>query len=226
MQQLEVVRIIAAHPESSSVDVLLVRTGARVSGVQVLTGMAGADHGVSGLVAPAEQDEAKPAEAQVKAERVIYGVMAMAGLPVLLGFLHPQVSQTLFADRNRFVWRHPSDLYATATDAGDLEIAHPSGTFIRIGESPEHEDLTGQDHDQRWAIARNTDKQPSLRIAVAAGGTPHTTLTIEPGGKVTLECDGDLELSAGGAATIHSAGKLTLQSDDSIEATAPRIDLN
>lgn len=223
---LEVVRVVAAHPESNSVDVLLVRTGARVANVQVLTGMAGADHGVSGLVAPAEQDEARPFEAQIQSDRVVYGVMAMAGLPLLIGFLHPQVSQILFAERNRFVWRHPSDLYATATDGGDLEIAHPSGTFIRIGDSPEHEDLTAKDQDKRWAIARNTDKQPSLRIAVAAGGTVHTTLTIEPGGAVRLRCDGDLSVQAGGHASIRAAGKLTLHSDDSVEITAPRIDLN
>lgn len=213
MGDLDLVRVVAVHPEANAVDVVSVRTGARVAGVQVLGGMAGADHGESGLMEPAEQAQAKPFDAPLDPTRVIYGVLARAGgMPILLGFLHPQVSQTLFAEKNRFVWRHPSDLYATVRDNADLELAHPSGTFIRIAATSAHEDLTGRDYDARWKIARNTAAAPWLSVAIAnAGAAPHTTLTIDPSGNVSFYNAGNV--------TWHTVGNITAQIDGSLSAT-------
>lgn len=211
---IEIVRVVACHPEANAVDVVVLRTGARVPGVQVLADMAGANHGSGGLVRPAEQDTASPYSAPPDDATAILGAMAYAGgLPLLVGFLHPQVSQMLFADRNRFTWRHPSDLYLTATDDGSIELAHPSGTFFRISEAPAHENLTGQDHDQRWAIKRNTGRAPHVRLEVAAAGGVHTTLDIAPGGNISLHCDGNLAVDVGGNATVQVAGDASVAVD-------------
>ncbi len=231
-----IVRIVSAHPEGNAVDVVNVRTGARTSGVQVLCDMASATFGSSGLMAPSEQDDPKPFDADLDPARVMYGLMIDAGVPLLLGFLPPQVSQILFADKNRFVWRHPSDLYLTAQDNGDVELAHPSGTFLRIAATAPHEDLTGKDYDKKWAIARNLDAAPWISLAVAnAGAAPHTTLTIDPNGNVafynagnvtwhthgnvTAQVDGNLAATVNGTANVHVVGDTTVQVDGNLSGT-------
>lgn len=217
---LEVVRIVASHPEANSVDVVVMRTAAVVSGVQVLCGMAGADHGSSGLMQPVEQAATKPSAAPIDPAQVQYGILGYAGQPVLIGFLHPQVSQTLFTEKNRFMWRHPADVYATVRDNADLELSFPSGTFIRIGAAPAHEDLTGKDYDKKFKIARNLDSAPWLSVAIAnAGAAPHTTLTIDPSGNVTFENAGNLSAYVHGNATLHVGGNTTAQLDGNLSAT-------
>lgn len=233
----EVVRIVQVHPEANSVDVVIQRTGGRVAGVQVLCGMAAGDHGVSGLMQPAEQEGGKPYDAQIDPARVSYGLMAMAaGMPLLVGFLPPQVAQIMFAEKNRFMWRHPADVYATVKDNADLEVSFPSGTFLRIGAAPAHEDLTGKDYDKKWAIARNLDSAPWVSLSVAnAGAAPHTTLTIDPNGNVafynagnvtwhtvgniTAQVDGNLAATVNGTANVHVKGNTTVQLDGNLSGT-------
>jgi hypothetical protein len=226
---LEIVRVVAVHPEANSVDVVVCRTSARICGVQVLHGWAGADHGVSGLVQPAEQDanSTAPWLADLDAKRAIYAVVAQLGMPVLLGFLHPQVGQLMFAERNRWTWRHPSDLYATVRDNADLELAHPSGTFLRIAAAAAHEDLSGKDYDKRWAIERNTGAAPWVALKVANAGGVHTTITIDPSGNVVVDHAGNLTwtthgnaaITVDGTANIHVVGDVTVNADADLHLT-------
>lgn len=222
----EIVRVVVAHPEANSVDVVVMRTGAKVCGVQVLAATAGSAHGVSGIPQPAEQSATDPFSAPIDPQHVIFGLMLLVGVPLLLFYLPPQVSQLLFSDKNRFIWRHPSDVYFTATDNGDFEVAHPSGMYFRVGVNPDHEDLTGRDYDAQWAIKNNTGTTPTVRLSVGPAGSPDTVITIAPGGVVTVACKGNLAATVGGTAAISSTGAMTLHSDDSIALSAPRIDFN
>lgn len=195
---LKLARVVNVHPESHSVDLVVMDDNRRFSGVKVLAGSAGGDFGISGLAVPTNTGY----DARNSGKRDIYAVIDWMGFtPVVLGFLHPEVSQVLFRDKERMVYRHPSDVYLTVDGEGNTELHHPSGAFVRLGTSPAHEDLSGKDVDGVWAISRNTDKAVHIRIEQAGGGA---YVDIDPAGnvvvkaaKVTLNtpltvCTGDL----------------------------------
>src|SRR3546814_4397963 len=44
-----------------------------------------------------------------------------------------QVCQMLFKDLERRINRHASDVYSTIDADGNMEVYHPSGTYLQIG---------------------------------------------------------------------------------------------
>lgn len=211
-------RVAAVHPEDHSVDVIMIRTGARLPGVQVLAEFATTNSGAHDLPNVSMPPSGDKWDLTAATDRDMIAVVGyIDGLPVVLGFLFPQVSQMLFADANRRVHRHASDWYTTVDGAGNFEAAHPSGTFLRVGETPDHEDLTGQDVDGHWAIAKNTTRTPHVRLVVANGGAVKADIHVDPSGNVTVTNAGNLSAHAAGTAAIQSDGDMTL--------TAPNINL-
>jgi hypothetical protein len=87
-----------------------------------------------------------------------------------------------FEQKNRRIVRHASDVYTTIDDAGNTELYHPSGVYFRIGTNPAHEDLSGQDVDGQWKIARNTAQAVHVHLAALNG----TTFDVDPTGNVTV----------------------------------------
>lgn len=206
---IELGRVLAVHPESASVDVCLVSDGRRLSGVRVMASSASTNTGMADL--PSVEHEAKDDPTKPLGSREMFAVIAFyQGLAVCLGFLHPTVSQLMFADKDRMVYRHSSDVYVSIDSGGNTELSHPSGTYLRIGETAAHEDLTGQDFDHKWKIAKNTEKSVHVHLSVKAAGTEVASLNISPGGQVVLSAASDI--------TITSGTHISLQ--------APRIDLN
>lgn len=187
---LRLAKVTRAHPEDHSVDLLMLDTADRVPGVQVLGDFAGTDFGESGLVEP---DQVNPDDPWSPRDTKTRDLLAVVGQIrqsfVVIGFLFPQVAQALFARKNFRVKRYPSDVYTTVDDAGNVEVAHPSGTFIRIGESLAHEDLTGQDFDRIWQVTKNTGRSVGVRVEVGGGGggARRSTWTMAADGTVTLD---------------------------------------
>lgn len=201
---LSLARVVDTHPESHAVDVVLLDDGRRISGVQVLSGSAGGDFGKSDLAVPASTGY----EAKKTGTRDIYGVVAwISEIPVVIGFLFPQVAQCLFSDKERMVYRHASDAYMTIDGKGNAEFYHPSGAFIRLGTSGAHEDLTGKDYDKVWKIAKNTGSKVHIHVE-QGGGT--ASLDIDPAGNIAINHAGNLSVTTGGAATIEVTGDTTL----------------
>jgi hypothetical protein len=223
----KVARVVATHPESHAVDVVVMDDNRRLSGVQVLAGMAGGNVGLSDLPEPTVTDPQRPFESSNTNERDIYAVVAFVGaIPLVVGFLYPQVAECLFASKNFRVNRHASDVYYTIDGAGNIELAHPSGTYIRIGETLDHVDLTGQDYDQKWKTAKNTDKLPGLRVQVANSGGVKTTFTIDKDGNVAMTTAGTLSMSSAGNMTLHSDGDMAISATGDINVTGANINLN
>lgn len=159
-------------------DVEFLADGRRIAGVQVMTGFAGTDFGSSGVAGPEVPGYGK----DNNRVRDVFGVVGFVNnQPVVLGFVFPQVSQMLFGEDGRMVYRHPSDVYLTIDKDGNTELAHPSGAFIRLGVTPEHEDLTGKDANGLWKISRNLDKPVNIHVE-QAGGT--AAVNIAPDGTV------------------------------------------
>jgi phage gp45-like len=234
---LSLARVLRVHPKSNTVDVMRLDTGAEERDVAVLSGVPSAQNtGLADLAEPSKVD--MDAGAPMTGERDVLAVLAELGeATFILGFFYPQVSQLLF-DREEFrVNRHASDWYTTVNKDGDFEAYHPSGSYVRIAEDPEHEDLTGQDFDGEWKIERNTDKKPHLRVVVANGGEKKLDIHADPDGNVTLEVQGKLDatvkkdvtltakakLSAkvAGDVKVETHGKATVKSPSNVTVDAP-----
>lgn len=216
---LNLARVVDIHPESHAVDVVLMDDGRRISGVQVLAGSAGTNFGVADLAMP----DAVGYEAKNSKTRDIYAVLSwVRDIPVVLGFLYPQVAQCLFREKERMVYRHASDVYVTIDGNGNTEIYHPSGAYFRIGESGAHEDLTGKDYDKVWAIKRNTDKKVHIHLEQGGGVA---ALDIDPAGNISLTHAGNLTTSTGGNLSATVGGSTDLNSGP-VTITAPSLTIN
>lgn len=180
-------RVVAIHPEDHSCDLVLLTDGTRLSGVQIMSSSASTNTGLNDLVVPATAPGGDRWSASQRTGRDIIAIVDWCeGNPYVVGFLFPQVCQMTFKEANRKVDRHASDFYHTVDGKGNAEWYHPSGTYLRIGESPAHEDLTGKDFDGKWAIKNNTGTAPHMQLVVASGGSPKCTVNIDPGGNVTV----------------------------------------
>lgn len=220
---LNLARVVDIHPESNAVDIVFMDDGRRYAGVQVVSGSAGTNFGYADLSLPDKTGY----DAGNTNTRDIYAVVSFVKqIPVVLGFLFPQVAQCLFEDKERMVYRHASDVYVTVDKNGNTEVAHPSGTFLRIGETPGHEDLTGKDFDKVWKIERNTGRAVYVHLTVANAGSPVATLDIDPSGNVVETNAGNLSATVGGATTVDSAGAVTIKSGASITLQAPSLVFN
>ena len=150
------------------------------------------------------------------------------GAPICLGFICPPICELNFKDD---IWdefriqRHASDLYETIDRDANHEWYHPSGTFLRVAEDPEHLDLTGKDYDQKWAIRRNTDKAPHVRLVVANAGTKVTDVDIDPDGNVTVTTQGNIVATAAKAISLTATEPVTIIAP-AINLNAATIDLN
>lgn len=209
MASLRIAKVVKVLDKGRACDIVFVDNGAQASKVQVMSPDAATDCGVSGLITPTEPDE--PYGAKTTEERIVYAAVGfVAGnLPVILGFFYPQVSQMMFDRPNFRIYRHPSDVYVTFNDAGDVEVFHPSGTYLRIGEDPAHEDLEGQDFDQKFAITRNTDKEVHVKLQVRNGGEDKASLHILPTGDVQLTTVADVTATVGGDVALSVSGSIT-----------------
>lgn len=202
MKSLLIGRVLNFHPHDSSCDIQLMTDGAELTGVPVLCGMVTTSSGGIDLHEPEGNAYNQPGSAT----RDEFAVVGWVGpCPVVLGFLAPQISQVLFDRKNFKVERHASDVYSTINATGDVELAHPSGTFLRIGASPAHEDLTGQDFDASWKISRNTAAAVWLSISIANAGSVVATLQIDPSGNVSLTNSGNLTVNTTGNAALTAA---------------------
>lgn len=215
-------RVAAIHPEDYAVDLVMTDDGSRLAGVQVLAPHASTSSGSNCLPNPATPKSGDAWDLRETTDRdVLAGVAFFGQYPVVLGFRFPQVCQMLFKDLERAINRHPSDFYTSIDGQGNFEAYHPSGTFLRIGTSPEHEDLTGKDFDGKWKIARNTDKAVHVHLTVANGGSTVASLDIDPSGNVTLEHAGNYTQKVGGTYTVESTGAATIKAP-SVTHDAPQ----
>lgn len=214
---MKLAKVVRVYPESNKVDLLVLDDGRRLPGVSVMAaGPVSSSSGVSGLPTPDSQDLPDPYEAPTFSKRDIVAVVGFYEyLPIVMGFLFPEVSECLFADKDRYMNRTPSDLYWTVDGLGNAELFHPSGAYVRIATNSAHEDLKGKDFDKVFNPARNADKKVHFHIAQAGG---KASVDIAPSGAISVQSKSTLSMNAAGAVSITSGAGITL--------TAPTINLN
>ena len=208
---LRLAKVTGIAPGGYSVDLLFLDDGSRVPSVQVVSPSAATDAGYNSLIAPdTGADQWSAADSNTRDLTAVVGFMQ--GFPVVLGFLFPQVCQMLFDRQNFEVKRHPSDVYTAIDDDGNVEVFHPSGTYLRIGETPAHQDLTGQDLDGQWKISKNTGKAVHVQLTIKNAGSQVASLNIDPSGNVTLDHTGNFTHNVGGSYTANVTGAYVLRS--------------
>jgi hypothetical protein len=226
---LRVAIIVETHPEDHSVDLVMLDDGSRHIGVQVLAQNASARTGtldMPKIVPPGDKwDITKTNGQDMKA------VVAFVGrTPVVVGTLFPQVNQVLLKDPEARRYRHQSDVETLIDGAGNMQITHPSGTYIRIGETTAADTLAGKHADDN-ATDRNTGKRVNIHIGMAGGALE---LTMTPGGAVALRCNQGVTVDAGQGVTVKApsvtldtpnttlTGNLTVQGSTSLQAVTSR----
>lgn len=227
---IKVGRVVAIHPESNAVDVLMLDSGTRYPAVQVASGACSDKAGLSDLPDPGLGSGDSRWDINRKPKHTITALVMQVGgprgMPVVMGFLPPQVCQILFEEHNRRIFRHPSDVYTLIDANGDTELYHPSGTYFRIGVNATHDDLTGKDFDGKWAITENTGTAPGVKLVVANGGATKAMLSIDHSGNVSVTCAGTLSLNSTGNMSLTTGGNLTLSVSGTLNATATSYNWN
>lgn len=194
-------KVVRVYPGGRSADLVMFDDNSPCTNVQVTSGAASTRSGFSGMIEPTLPPDGEWGNQDSGDQDVTALVAFMKGNPIIIGFLFPQVCQMLFPDKNRMIFRSPSDLYSTIDDEGNFELAHPSGAYVRVGTNPEHEDLTGKDFDGKWKIARNTDKKVYVHIEQAGG---LAVLDITPDGAITIQSKSTIDVVAEGKTTVKA----------------------
>lgn len=200
--------VVAVHPEDHSVDLVMADNGERLIGVQVPTLNGSTRTGTIDLPAvPEKKDKWDITQLTGQDMKAIVGYVGRN--PVVRGFLFPQVNQMLSKDPKMRIDRHQSDVMTTIDGDGNIQLTHPSGTYIRIGETPDKVDMAGKNADGSAAFDRNTGRRVNIRIGLAGGVLE---LTMTPTGGVLLKAAEGIDIEAGTDSTFK-APKLTLDAD-------------
>ncbi len=206
---LDVGTVVGSYLSGMSVDVLT-DDGSRLANVQVM-GAASSDQ-TGTLELPdvgGPLDDTRWSHTATFTRNVRAVISYLHRVPVCIGFLFPQETQMTFSDKNRRITRHASDVYTSVDDSGNFELFHPSGTYLRIGSSPSHEDLTGTDVDKLWKIARNTTAAPYVHLGVYNAGASVSSLEFDPSGNVALQANANVTADVGGNVTATVKGNVT-----------------
>lgn len=197
--------VVAVHPEDYSVDLVMSDDGSRLVGVQVLSPNGSARSGTVDLPFVPE----RPEKWDIR-QRDGQDMQAMVGYfgrnPVVMGFLYPQVNQMTLTDGKTMRYRHSSDVGFSIDGDGNVQLSHPSGTYVRIGENPDLDDVGAKSVDGSQTD-RNTGKKVSIRVGLAGG---KAVLTINPDGDVSLITKGSIDMDAQGAIGVSSPVGITL----------------
>ena len=129
-------KVVKVHPSDHSVDLVMMDNGAKLANVQVLSPTASTRSGRVDLPEPDIEDQSKPWSLKMsKKQDLLAAVAMMAGTPICIGFLYPQVNELAMVDdtKNLAIQRHASDFYHITTDAAVKTFCHPGGAYLSFG---------------------------------------------------------------------------------------------
>ena len=197
--------VVGVNPQDYSVDLVLADNHARMSGVQVQAHTASARSGSVEL--PDVQPRKDKWDIRERTEQEVMALVDFVGsVPVVTGFLYPQISQMTHTDGKLKYHRHTSDVQTYTDGEGNMGLLHPSGAHITIGTAPDPKDFAGQNFDKSLKVDRNTDKKVFLRVALAGNVA---VLTMTPEGACTLHLDKTVDVECT-RATIKASDSIVL----------------
>jgi GpV Apex motif len=227
---LRLAKLQSINPSSNAATLLMLDDGSLLPGVQIMMPHASTNSGNYDLPVPTPPPSGSnldPTLTRSAGGRDLIAVVAFAGrTPVVMGFLTSQIGQCTFATPGFSVYRHQSDVYRTIDADADIELAHPSGSFVRLAESPDHVDLTGTDVDQQWKIAANTGSAPYFNLIIKNAGHQVAQLQLDPEGNMVLDIAGNLTATVGGNLTATIDGTASVDSTGDMTLTAPLLTID
>ncbi len=199
---IEQARVVRVDWKSNTVD-LVMSDGRPISGVRVASMSASTNTGMNDLPMPDTVSGKTPFSSggYSQTRDIIALVLSVGMTPVVIGFLHPVGSQMMLTDEERMVYRHASDVYHTIDKFGNMEIAHPSGAFIRVATDSAHEDLAAKSRNGNWKITRNTASQVHIHIEQAGGVA---SINIAPNGAITINSENTVIVTSAVSATVNA----------------------
>jgi hypothetical protein len=227
--------VVATHPEDHSVD-LVMSDGRRMVGVQVMTSNGSTRSGVFDMPAvPTKKnkwDISKPT-----GQDQIAIVDFVDGLPIVVGFLFPQVSQMTLNDPKTRMTRHQSDVITMLDGNGNYQRLHPSGAAMIIGESIIRSIIKEKNTDKNLKVDVNLNRQvniffgtkedaSSLKLLFTGNAILHGDMLAQMD-STHVKLDAKLDVTIKGARTVKIiAPKIELQATNEITMTAPTITMN
>lgn len=157
-------KVVKVHPSDHSVDLVMMDNGAKLANVQVLSPTASTRSGRVDLPEPDIEDQSKPWSLKMsKKQDLLAAVAMMAGTPICIGFLYPQVNELAMPEKtkNLAIDRHASDLYSVTDDQANTATHHPYGAYISMGVVTISIEKGG-DFDKKWNLQRNTDNVANI----------------------------------------------------------------
>lgn len=208
--------VVATHPEDHSVDLVMADDGSRLIGVPVLSGSASTRTGTVDMPAvPASRD--KWDVRQRNGQDMEAMVAFMGRNPVVLGFQYPQINQVLLKDPKTRYSRHQSDVEWMIDGDGNIQLLHPGGAYVRIGETPDKVETAGKNADASAKADRNTGRKVNVRIGLAGNAVE---VTMTPDGVVTFKLDSDFNVEAKGNINLGAEGSIALKAGGDISMEA------
>lgn len=219
---IRLARVTYVHPEAQRFEAIFLDTGDYVRDVQVMTPYGGTDFGyTTGVPFPDEEGhDPNMTENDPDVRHIVAVVACLQGMNICLGYLYPQITQMAFtrSDKNRLIERHPSDTYRTISNDGDMDLVHPGGAYIRMGEGESPDALDGRDYDGIWKIKRNKDKSVTITLA-----SREAQMRLTPDGRILLS--GAMSIEADAPDIKVRSATTTVESSDQVSVSAPLVDV-
>jgi hypothetical protein len=210
--------VTAVHPEDHSVDLIMADDGSPMIGVQVLTPNGSTRSGTVDLPAIKATN---PRDVSKATDQDMHAIVGFVGRhPVVTGFLYPQVNQMLHTDPQLRMDRHQSDVITTVDGDGNIQLAHPSGLYLRIGGTPEKVDYAGKNADASLTVDRNTSTTPYVRLSMPGG---KAVLTIAPDGAVSLTTETTIDVTAQGNINVTTHANAHVTAESMATVTTPHL---
>lgn len=214
--------VVATHPEDHSVDLVMADDGSRLVGVQVQAPSASTRSGTVNL--PAIPEKADKWDISKRTEQEVEAFVDFVGrTPVVTGFKFPQVNQILSKDPKMLYSRHQSDVEYMIDGDGNVQFNHPSGAYIRIGETPDKAETAGKNADGNAKIDRNTGRKVNIRVGLAGNAV---VLTMTPEGAVTFKLEQDFSIEAAGNIALKAQGGISLDAVGDVKINGANVRLN
>lgn len=214
--------VVEVHPSDHSVDLVMADDGSRLVGVQVMTPNGSTRTGTIDLPEiPKRKDKW---DIGTPTGQDMHALVSFVGRhPVVTGFLYPQVNQMTSDDPKLRMTRHQSDVVTSIDGDGNMQMVHPSGMYMRIGDAPEKVDYAGKNSDKDLAIDRNTSSTPTVRVFMPGG---KGVLTWHPSGKIEITTEDEIDIQAQGSVTVKTEADALVQAAGTATVKAPEIVLD
>jgi len=224
-------RVYKVYPSANMVDIMMF-DGSLLPKVQVMASTASTTSGKVEMPIPKYEgsdmiDKSRPYPLQDArdGESDVIAVIAFLGgslsRPIVLGFLFPEENEILCdtkdqvgnKDGSMLLWKHWSNVYvrvakgATEDKPADIEISHPSGLLIKIGDydgslTEQRTPIVNWDKDIRpfkWKNPSNNELGPVPHLFIYHPSGTH--LVIDDSGNVVIQVEGNVTHTINGDLT-------------------------